>query len=105
MRHGFTVDSRWLLESCAIRGTIGAAKEATMGDAQGPEFVTIGQGAARLGVSERTVWELLRRQAVERYRLPGQGKTTFVRWADLERAYRTPRPIGPLGDDAKKGAA
>ncbi len=63
------------------------------------EFVTVAEAAARLGLSERTVWDVVRRGAVVRYRLPGQGKTTFVRWPDLERAYRAPRPIGPLSDD------
>ncbi|MDP9473775.1 MAG: helix-turn-helix domain-containing protein [Chloroflexota bacterium] len=62
------------------------------------EFVTVAEAAARLGLSERTVWDVVRRGAVVRYRLPGQGKTTFVRWPDLERAYRAPRPIGPLPD-------
>ena len=72
-----------------------------------PEFVTIGEGAARLGISERTAWDVVRRAAVARYRMPGQGKTTFVEWPELERAYRTPRLIGPLGDgaEAKKRAA
>ena len=74
----------------------------------GAEFVTIDDGAARLGISERTAWDVVRRSSIERYRLPGQGKTTFVIWQDLERAYKAPRPIGPLGqesDDAKKAAA
>ena len=71
---------------------------------QSAELVTVEQGADRLKVSERTVWDVMRRHAIERYRLPGQGKTTFLRWPDLERAFKTPRPIGPLGDegDAKK---
>lgn len=71
------------------------------------EFVTVAEAATRLGLSERTVWDVMRRGAVVRYRLPGQGKTTFVRWLDLERAYRAPRPIGPLPDDevASKTAA
>lgn len=72
------------------------------------EMVTIEQGATRLNISTRTAWEVLRRHALIRYRMPGQGKTTYVRWPDLERAYRMPRAIGPLdigGDDAKKLAA
>lgn len=75
---------------------------------QGLELVTIADGAARLGVSERTAWEILRRTGVVRYRMPGKGKTTFVDWGDFERAYQAPRMIGPLGDrgdDAKKAAA
>ena len=72
------------------------------------DFVTIEEGAERLKVSERTVWDLLRRVPVVRYRRPGFGKTTFVLWSDLEQAYRTPRPIHPRDDeenDAKKFAA
>ncbi len=71
------------------------------------EFVTIEEGAGRLGISERTVWDVVRRSAVVRYRLPGRGKTTFVEWSDLERAYRAPRPIGPLPShgEASKTAA
>jgi hypothetical protein len=71
------------------------------------DYVTIEEGATRLKVSERTVWDLLRRTPVVRYRRPGFGKTTFVLWGDLEQAYRTPRPIQPRDDelDAKKVAA
>jgi len=72
------------------------------------EFLTIEQGAERLNVSPRTVWDLLRRVSIVRYRRPGFGKTTFVLWGDLEQAYRTPRPIRPRDDeelDAKKFAA
>lgn len=72
------------------------------------DFVTIEEGAERLKVSERTVWDLLRRVPVVRYRRPGFGKTTFVLWRDLEQAYRTPQPIRPRADEelaAKKVAA
>lgn len=72
------------------------------------ELVTIAEGASRLGVSERTAWDVLRRSSVPRYRMPGKGKTTFVDWGEFERAYQQPRPIGPLGemdDDSKKEAA
>jgi hypothetical protein len=71
------------------------------------DLVTIADGAARLGVSERTAWDVLRRSNVVRYRLPGKGKTTYVDWDEFQRAYRQPRPIGPLSDDgdAKKAAA
>jgi len=72
------------------------------------DLVTIEQAASRLNISSRTAWEVLRRCGVDRYRVPGQGKTTYVRWPDLERAYRTPRMIGPLaedGDESKKLAA
>jgi hypothetical protein len=75
---------------------------------QESDFVTIADGAARLGVSERTAWDVLRRSSILRYRLPGKGKTTFVDWDEFERAYRQPRPIGPvsdIGDDLKKEAA
>ena len=71
------------------------------------DFVTIGQGAERLGVSGRTAWDVLRRSSIIRYRLPGRGKTTFVEWSDLDQAYHKPRPIGALAesDDLKKAAA
>ena len=67
------------------------------------ELITVEEAAARLGISERTAWSVVRRSDVMRYRLPGQGKTTFLRWPEIERAYRAPRPIGTLTDeDAKK---
>jgi len=71
------------------------------------EFVTVQDGACRLGMSERSAWDVVRRSAVGRYRLPGQEKTTFVIWSEFERAYKAPRPIGPLGteDDVTKKAA
>ncbi len=63
------------------------------------ELVTIEEGATRLGVSERTVWDLLRRVPIVRYRRPGYGKTTFVQWGELDQAYHTPRPINaPLAE-------
>lgn len=72
---------------------------------EGDDLVTVEEGATRLGISERSVWELLRRMPVMRYRRPGHGKATFVRWAELEQAYRTPRPISIPGEVAKKIAA
>ena len=71
------------------------------------ELVTIEEGATRLGISERTMWEVVRRNDVPRFRLTGRGRTTFVRWLDLEQAYHTPRPIHrPAGDgDREKKCA
>ena len=53
-------------------------------------------------MGESTAWLLVKRNDLPRFRLPGHGKTTFVRREDFERARSTPIPIG---GEAKKVAA
>lgn len=65
------------------------------------DLVTVRQAAKDYEMGESTVWLLIKRHDLDRYRVPGQGKKTFVRREDLDRALRTPVPIGP----AKKAAA
>ncbi len=67
------------------------------------ELVTVLEAAQELGMGESTLWLLIKRHDLPRYRMPGRGKTTFVRRSDVARAYRTPVPIA--GRAAKKAAA
>jgi predicted DNA-binding transcriptional regulator AlpA len=67
------------------------------------EYLTVEDLAKRLGIARITAWQFLRRADLQRYRLPGHGKTTFVRWDEAERAYKTPRPVrsSRAGDPGK----
>ena len=67
------------------------------------ELASVLQLAEEHGMGESTAWLLVKRYDLPRFRLPGRGKTTFVRREDFERARQTPIPIG--GSDAKKAAA
>jgi hypothetical protein len=58
--------------------------------------------AEEYGIGESTAWLLVKRYDLPRFRLPGHGKTTFVRRADFERARQTPIPIS---GETKKVAA
>ena len=70
-------------------------------DAHDPEeLVAVNAVAEEIGVHPSTVWLLIKRHDLDRYRLPGHGKTTFVRRGDVLRAYRTPIPL-----KAEKGKA
>ena len=60
-------------------------------------LLTIEEAAAEIGMSRTTTWALIQRQGLERYRLPGRGKTTFVKRGDVLRAKRTPIPLGAAG--------
>jgi excisionase family DNA binding protein len=57
------------------------------------ELLSVREIAEELGIGESTAWLLIRRHNLTRYRAPARGKTTLVRRGDVERAYRTPRPI------------
>lgn len=57
------------------------------------DFVTVKDGAAELGVSEATMWSLLKQFEVERFKRPGKRETHFKR-ADLDR-MRMPVPASP----------
>jgi hypothetical protein len=59
------------------------------------EYMTIQQVAELLDRGEATAWALVKRYNLPRYRLPGRGKTTYFRRADVEDAYNTPLPIEP----------
>jgi hypothetical protein len=61
----------------------------------GDEYLSIQEIAERIGRGEATAWTLVKRYNVPRYRLPGRGKTTYFKWADVEDAYNTPLPIEP----------
>jgi hypothetical protein len=53
-------------------------------------------------MGESTAWLLIKRHDLSRYRMPGQGKRTFIHRGDFERAYRTPVPVQA---NPKKAAA
>ncbi len=57
------------------------------------EFLTIAEVADLIERGEATAWALVKRANLPRYRLPGRGKTTYFRRADVEDAYNTPLPI------------
>ena len=64
------------------------------------EYLDVEQAAAELGLGQSTVWLLMKRAGVPRYRIPGRGKRTFLRRADLPRLKQ---PI--LVEPASKTAA
>lgn len=66
------------------------------------DLITIPQAAELFEMGESTAWLLIKRHNLDRYRLPGQGKKTFVRRDDFEQAYRTPVPV--LSDSKKEAA-
>ncbi len=47
------------------------------------EYIDITDAAKELGLGRSTVWLLVRRAGIPRYRIPGEGKRTFIRRADL----------------------
>ena len=65
------------------------------------EYLNIAQAAAELGLGQSTVWLLLKRADLPRYRIPGHGKRTFIRRSDLPRLIE---PI-PVRKGAPKGKA
>lgn len=64
------------------------------------ELITVKQAAEEYGMGESTAWLLIKRHEIDRYRMPGQGKKTFIRRDEFDRAYQTPVPV-----QAKKEAA
>ncbi len=66
------------------------------------ELQTVRAVAEAYEMGESTVWLLIRRHDLPRYRMPGQGKKTYIRRDDFDRAYQTPVPVER---DAKKAAA
>lgn len=60
---------------------------------QPDELQTVKALAEAYEMGESTVWLLIRRHDLPRYRMPGQGKKTFIHRDDFDRAYRTPVPV------------
>ncbi len=66
------------------------------------EFVTVAEAAKELGLGESTVWLLMKQKGITRYRIPGQGKRTFLSRADLPRFKE---PIAVKAEQTGKAAA
>ncbi len=69
---------------------------------QAGDLITVRQAAEEHEMGESTAWLLIKRHDLSRYRMPGQGKRTFIHRGDFERAYRTPVPVQA---NPKKAAA
>ncbi len=57
------------------------------------EYLDVDQVGELLGVSKPTVWNLLKRYDLERYRIPSRGKKTLIRKSQLLAAMDRPVPI------------
>ena len=57
------------------------------------EYLDVEQVQALLGVSKPTVWNLLKRYDLARYRIPSRGKKTLIRKNELLAAMERPVPI------------
>lgn len=66
------------------------------------EYLTVAELAKEWGLGESTVWLMVKRSDVTRYRIPGQGKRTFIKRSDLAK-LREPIPVGV--EHTKKAAA
>lgn len=66
------------------------------------KYLTVAELAKEWGLGESTVWLMVKRSDVTRYRIPGQGKRTFIKRGDLAK-LREPIPVGV--EHAKKAAA
>lgn len=49
------------------------------------EYLSVEEAAKELGLGQSTVWLLLKRSDLSRFRIPGHGKRTFIRREDLPR--------------------
>ena len=72
-------------------------------------YVTVKEAAAELGVSEATMWNVLKRHEIDRYRQPGYRETRIKR-EDLERLRQpikldAPQRGRPRGTGQGKAAA
>ena len=65
------------------------------------ELLEVKQVAEEFGMGESTVWLLIKRHDVPRYRVPARPRKTLVRRGDVERALYTPI----RRDDKGKAAA
>ncbi len=61
------------------------------------ELVDATAAMRELGITERRFWHAVRDRGLARYRIPGEGKKTFVLRAELERAVTEPVLIAPKG--------
>ncbi len=69
-------------------------------------LLTVPQIVEEFGLGESTVWLYLRRFNVARLRMPGRGRTIFVRRGEFTRAMETPVPVdAPAATDEGKAAA
>lgn len=66
------------------------------------DLASVAELADEFDMGESTVWQLVKRYDLDRFRIPGRGKTTYVRRQDFDRARQTPVPIRA---EAKKAAA
>jgi len=57
------------------------------------DYLDVEQIQALLGVSKPTVWNLLKRYDLARYRIPSRGKKTLIRKSELLTAMDRPVPI------------
>ena len=62
------------------------------------DYLDIDQATAELAVSRATVWNLVRRHGLTRYRIPARGKKTFLSRAEVI-GLRRPIPLAPSGAD------
>ena len=70
---------------------------------RGKEYLDVYEVAEQLGVSVPTVWNLIKRHGLIRYKLPGQ-RRTMLRAEDVER-LRQPTPRPELRKPAPKARA
>ncbi len=76
------------------------------------EYLDLYEAAAELGISMATMWSLLKRHNIVRYKLPGK-RRAMIRRSDLEQLRqpipmgepRRGRPRGSTGEQAAKRAA
>lgn len=66
------------------------------------DLMTVEDLAREFDMGKSTVWLMLKRHAVQRYRIPALGKTTLVSRGEFERLAMTPIPVNP---PAKKAVA
>lgn len=64
------------------------------------DLATVAELAREHRLAESTIWLLIRRYGLVRYRIPAKGKATHVSRADFERARRQPVLVAA----AKSGA-
>lgn len=58
------------------------------------EYLTVAEASKELGLGESTVWLLVKRTGITRYRIPGEGKKTFLKRSDLPK-LKEPIAVGP----------
>jgi len=66
------------------------------------DYLTVADLAKEWSLGESTVWLMVKRSGITRYRIPGQGKRTFIKRRDLPK-LREPIPVGV--EHVKKAAA